>query len=165
MRDYMLKNYACCAFAVLFIISGCAFAAAGTREDPIPIGTAFELDNGWQITVLSVIANANDIVKQENMFNKDPKNGNQYFLAIIEAKNNGPDVDQFNRFYFNAVGNLSVAYEDTGAVIPDQLLSTDVFPGGIVKTSVGWEIKSEDAGSLTMYHKGVRPYVFFSLKP
>jgi hypothetical protein len=137
----------------------------GTRENPIPIGTAFELDNGWNITVMSVIPNANSIIQQENMFNSKPESGNQYFLAMIAAKNNGTDVDKFNSNYFNVVGASSVAYKETSVVIPNPLPFTDVFPGGVVEGYMCWEIKSTDANSLTMYHREVKPYVFFSLNP
>jgi hypothetical protein len=137
----------------------------GTRENPIPIGTAFELDNGWNITVMSVIPNANSIIQQENMFNPKPESGNQYFLAMIEAKNNGNDVDKLNSYYFNVVGASAVAYEGASVVPPNPLPFTDVFPGGVVEGYMCWEIKSKDANSLTMYHSGVKPYVFFSLKP
>lgn len=142
-----------------------ASAAPGTREDPIPIGTTFELENGWKIAVLSVIPNANSIIHQENRFNPEPENGDQYFLAMIEAKNNGTDVDKFNEYYFNAVGASAVAYGSASVVLPNPLPFTDVFPGGVVEGYMCWEIKSTDANSLTMYHNGIKPYVFFSLKP
>lgn len=152
--------------ACLISVSAIASDVTGTREDPIPIGTAFELDNGWQIKVLSVVPNADGIIKQENVYNPPPESENQYFLARIEAKNNGSDVDKFNEYYFNVVGTSSVAYEvSTDAKPPNPLPYTDVFPGGVVTGYICWEIKSSDADSLTMYHKGLKPYVFFSLKP
>lgn len=155
----------------ILIILLCAMAEAGTqqtigtRENPIPIGTAFELDNGWQITVLDVFPNANSMIKQENMFNSEPKSGNQYFLARIAVKNNGTDVDKANDYYFNAVGDSAVAYERAGVVKPDPLPETDIFPSGTAVGNICWEIKTTDADNLTMYHTHVKPYVFFSLKP
>lgn len=137
----------------------------GTRESPIPIGTTFELNNGWEITVVDVIPYADDMIKEENMFNQEPDSGNQYFLAMIAAKNNGTSVDKIKGYYFNVVGPSAVAYEKASVVTPDPLPDTDIFPGGTAEGYVCWEVKSSDAGNLTMYHQHVEPYVFFSLKP
>ena len=70
----------------------------GTRESPIPIGTTFELNNGWEITVVDVIPYADDMIKEENMFNQEPDSGSQYFLAMIAAKNNGTSVDKIKGY-------------------------------------------------------------------
>ncbi len=149
----------------LFAASVVGASDVGTRENPIPIGTAFELDNGWQITVMSVIPNANSIIQQENMFNSKPESGNQYFLAMIVAKNNGSEVDQTKDYHFNVVGASAVAYERASVVTPNPLPETDIFPGGIAEGYICWEVKQTDVNSLTMYHTRVKPFVFFSLNP
>jgi hypothetical protein len=155
MRNYMLKNYVFCAFVALFIISGCTSAANGTREDPIPIGTAADFGDGWQIKVLEVYSNANSIVAEENPFNSLPEEGQQFFLARIELTYTGPDSSKFAAGYrFRAVGPSSVAYSTYGnsvGVIPNKLDNAEAFTGGTIVGNIGWAVNSSDADSLVMY--------------
>lgn len=151
----MLKNYSCCAFAILFIISGCAFAATGTREDPVPIGTTVDLGNGWLITVLSVTPNATDQILAENMFNEPPDKGNQFLMARVRAAYTGDDSDTFRGGYgLRVVGPSSVSYdfsENGAGVIPDSLPNSEVFTGGAIEGNIAWQVKSSDAALLVMY--------------
>jgi hypothetical protein len=155
MRNYMVKNYACCAFAIIFIILGCASAAAGTREDPIPMGTPVDLGDGWQVTVLSVLPDATNAVLQENQFNDPPAQGNQFFLARVRFAYLGEGSASPNaNFRLRAVGPESIGYstfENSAGVIPDEIANSELFTGGSVEGNVGWEIKSSDASSLVMY--------------
>jgi hypothetical protein len=147
-----------CIFAVAFIMAvliGYASAADGTREDPIPMGTPVGLSDGWRITVLDVVPNANSIVQKENMFNDPPKAGCQFFLARIEAQYLGSGSSTFGGSYrLRAVGPSSVSYstfENYVGVIPDPLPGSEVFSGGVITGNIGWEIRSSDANALVMY--------------
>jgi len=162
------------AVIVLLSLAGSTFAEIGTMDNPIPIGQAVNLSIGWQLKVLSVVPNANNIIRNEpnadniirneNIVNSPPKDGYQFFLARLEIKNIGSDVAQFNDFDLNAVGASLIAYgHEIGRTIPDPILTNDVFPGGVLRGNTLWEIKSSDASSLVMYHKNVKPYIFFSL--
>jgi hypothetical protein len=83
----------------------------GTREDPIPVGTTVALGDGWQVTVQSVIPDATAIVLKENAFNKQPKEGDQFFLAKVQAKYTGPNSATFGGSYrLRAVGPSSIGY-------------------------------------------------------
>jgi hypothetical protein len=147
-----------CIFVIALTLAaliGYASAAEGTREDPIPMGTTVELSDGWQITVLDVVPNANSIIQKENMFNDPPDPGHQFFLARIQAKYVGSTSDSFGGSYrLRAVGPSSVAYstfENYVGVIPDPLPDSEVFSGGVITGNVGWEIRSSDANALVMY--------------
>jgi len=128
---------------------------AGTRDNPIPIGTAVNLGDGWQIVVLSVAPSATNIVMGENSFNDPPKAGYQFFLARVRAKYTGAGSGTFGGgFRLRAVGPSSVGYstfENSPGVIPDPLPNSEVFSGGVIEGNIGWEIKSSDASSLVMY--------------
>lgn len=138
-----------------FFLISLANAQVGTREDPIPIGTTVNLGDGWQITVQSVIPDATDIVLKENMFNKPPKPGDQFFMARVQVKYTGTNSAQFGGGYrLRAVGPSSVGYstfQNSPGVIPDPLPNSDVFTGGAIEGNVGWEIKLSDAKALVMY--------------
>jgi len=75
-------------FAVfaLVLLVGYASAAAGTRDDPIPMGTPVNLRDAWTITVLSIMPDATQAILKENMFNDPPKAGNQFFMARVRGK-------------------------------------------------------------------------------
>jgi hypothetical protein len=147
------------AIIVLIFLMGCSAYAAdvGTRENPVPIGNSVDLGDGWQIAVVDVIPDATDIVLKENMFNKPPKAGDQFFLAMVAVKYTGSGSSTFNGGYrLRAVGPSAVGYstfENNPGVIPDPLPNSDVFSGGVIKGYVGWEIKSSDANALEMYDK------------
>jgi hypothetical protein len=129
--------------------------AAGTRDDPIPIGTVVDLGDGWEIVVLDVVPDATNIVLRENMFNNPPTPGNQFFLARVGARYSGEDSDTFRGSYrLRAVGPSSVGYstfQNSPGVIPDPLPDSEVFSGGVIEGNIGWEIKSSDASLLVMY--------------
>ena len=119
------------------------------------MGTTVNLSDGWQITVLSVIPDATNIVLKENTFNKQPKEGDQFFLAKVQAKYTGPNSTTFGGSYrLRAVGPSSIGYStfaNNPGVIPDPIPDSEVFTGGIIEGNVGWEIKSSDANALVMY--------------
>jgi hypothetical protein len=130
-------------------------AATGTRDDPFPVGTAVDLGNGWQITVLNVYPDATNMVLKENQFNKAPKYGDQFFLATVQVKYVGEGSSTFSSYDLRAVGPSSVGYstfQNSAGVIPDPLPSSEVFTGGAVTGNVGWEISSSDANGLVMYY-------------
>jgi hypothetical protein len=114
-----------------------------------------DLGDGWQVTVISSVPDAADIVMQENMFNDPPGDGKQFFLARIEAKYTGSGSDTFGGSYrLRAVGPSSIGYttyENSPGVIPDPIPSSEVFTGGTIVGNIGWEISSIDVGSLVMY--------------
>jgi len=142
----------------------------GSRENPLPIGTKWNVGDGWYVTVLDVIPEATQIVLDENMFNDPPSSGNQFFLAKIRICYEGENYE-FGSLSggsnFWAVGGSNVAYNYMNGcgVIPDPLPFTDIFRGGCVEGYVDWEIKSDDVDSLVMYHHDYSslPRVYFSL--
>jgi len=140
--------------AMLALIST-AFAAVGTREDPVPMGTSVDLGDGWVVTVLSVTPDATGIILQENQFNDRPASGNQFFLARVRVEYRGEGSDTFSGSYrLRAVGPSGVGYstfQNSAGVIPDELPSSEVFTGGSIEGNIAWQIKSSDAGSLVMY--------------
>jgi hypothetical protein len=150
-----------------FVLSQACCAATGTREDPIPIGTATDIGDGWSIKVLKVYPNANEIVAEENQFNSPPGEGQQFFLARIELTYSGPDSSEFDAGYrLRAVGPTSVVYSAHGnsvGVIPNELEKAEAFTGGAVVGNIGWAINSSDADRLVMYNdhapKGDRIFI------
>jgi hypothetical protein len=156
-------------FTVSTLTKG-VLAAAGapgsTREIPVPLGTAAQLDHGWKVTILSVTPNANSLIAATNSFNKAPASGNQFFVARISAMRTATTSGRYGPYELYAVGASNVSYTSFGnscGVIPDPVSSNEVFPGGTVTGNVCWQIASGDAGSLVAWDRSTTTRVYFKL--
>jgi hypothetical protein len=150
-----------------------ATGAMGTRDNPVPIGTAADLGGGWSLTVVDVIPNGTDQILAENQFNNPPAEGRQFFMVTISATYNGQNSSTFNSAVsLSAVGASNVAYkgfEDRCGVIPNQLSSSEVFGGGAITGNVCWSVRSDDVDSLVMFSDSYVTFnaadrVYFSLQ-
>ena len=131
-----------------------------TRENPLPLNTGADFSNGWRITVLSAIPNANSQVAAENRFNYPPKAGHQFFMVRLAVTRIGANSKSFwLDGSLRTVGGSNVAYSDGCGVIPDELPEhQEVFSGGTIVGNLCWEIRSADAGSLVMYYEPDGPW-------
>jgi hypothetical protein len=129
-------------------------ATASTRDTPVDVGAVVQVGD-WRLRVAGVTPDATDEVLSENQFNDPPPEGNQFFIATVEATYTS---DESSTFWIDmslkAVGDSNVAYEAFEAscgVIPDDINdSGETFPGGTITGNVCWNIRSEDADSLIM---------------
>jgi hypothetical protein len=152
------------AILIAFFLTNHAIGALGTKEDPLPIGTTLDTGDYWEITVLDVLPNADELIANENKYNTQPDVENQFFMARIKVKNIGPIAQKFNDYSLNAVGDSSDVYTHSKSeVIPDPLDMIDLLPGEEQVGNTFWEVKSKDADSLVMYYKYAKPYLFMSL--
>ncbi|MEA1903737.1 MAG: hypothetical protein U9N56_09450 [Actinomycetota bacterium] len=122
--------------------------------EPLAVGRVV-LVGGWRVRVASIAPDSVEAVMAENDFNDPPGEGEQFFMARLEATYVG---EESSTFWFDmtlkAVGGSNVAYEafeaDCG-VIPDDINDAgETFTGGTVTGNVCWRIKSDDADSLVM---------------
>jgi plastocyanin len=137
-----------------------------TRNSPIPLNTTGQIAD-YEITVVSVTPNANDVVMAENQFNAAPAPDKQFFMARVTATYVGsatgtPWLDL--NFQAVGVGNTGYStFNDTCGVIPDDPINTsELFPGGSAEFNICWEIAATDQGTLVMY---VEPSMSFNEDP
>ena len=152
--------------------AGASSDAAGTRDDPIPLGVSADVGD-YTVTVLEVVPNATDMVMTENQFNDPPAAGKQFYLVGVEVPYTGTETGQ-PAFELNlqAVGDQAVAYtayEATCGVVPlDQFQANELFPGGTVQFNTCWAIDSVDEDSLVMFAESAFDFdaepVFFALR-
>jgi uncharacterized cupredoxin-like copper-binding protein/Mg-chelatase subunit ChlD len=130
-------------------------ADPGTRENPLPIGTAAEIGGGWYASVVDVVPDATELVQAENQFNEPPADGDQFFLVTISTTYEGEGSSTLPAGNaFQVVGESSVAYTsfDPGCgVIPNAYGFTEVFTGGMVEFNICFSVKSADVPTLVMY--------------
>jgi cyclophilin family peptidyl-prolyl cis-trans isomerase len=136
------------------------------RNSPLGIGRVGR-SGDYEISVISVTPNANDIVMAENQFNDPPGEGEQFLIARVAVTYVGDETGTpWLDNEYQAVGNSSVGYttfNNSCGVIPDDPFTiSELFPGGSVEFNVCWRIQASDADSLVMY---VEPLMDFDAKP
>lgn len=96
--------------------------SAGTREEPLPIGSEVDLGNGWRVKVLSadIGPSAGEAVAAANQFNEPPKDGMRYIVVNLSATFAGrTDVSTetpFFGFEYSAFGSANVERDGFGAM-------------------------------------------------
>ena len=123
-------------------------------ESAVAIGESATV-GGWELKVVAITPDGTDEVMEENRLNDPPPEGNQFFIASLEATYTGTESSTFwIDMRLKSVGDSRVAYEGIDAycgVIPDNINdSGETFPGGTVTGNVCWSIQSTDAASLVM---------------
>lgn len=148
---------------------------SNSRDTPAPIGQATRVGD-YEVEVVAVTPNANDIVLNHNQFNEPPAEGMQYFMVRIAVTyvGNSTGNPSFDLDY-QSVGNLNNSYTIYNNMCgfgdyPDALiLATELFQGGSGEYNICWQIKAEDQDSLLMYIEPILQYnadpVWFSLQP
>jgi len=124
-------------------------APTGSGEafnDPAPFGTVVEISSfsgaTYTVSVGAPTWDANALVAAENQFNDAPAEGMIYVTAPVTYTNTGaaePITPRYEAFGIALMVN-GVAYEQASVVIPNELTSDDIFPGGTVTGNVVYEI-------------------------
>ena len=137
-----------------------------SRSNPIDVGESGDVGD-YDVTVLSVTPNADDLVAAENQFNDPPPADGQFFIARVSVTYTGSETGNpaFD-LNFQSVGDGSTSYtifNNSCGVYPDQSYNaTDLFEGGTAEFNVCWAIDSDDADSLVMY---IEPLLDFNSDP
>lgn len=134
-------------------------APGTTRSNPIPLGQAGNVGNGWTVTVTNVYPDATAQVLAANPSNGPPAAGNQYFMIAVTATYTGAGSSRLNSgFAMKAIGASNVAYAsfEDACLLPEPSLSLhnpEVPSGGTISGNAKcWQIRSSDAGSLVMFY-------------
>ena len=148
-----------------------AEGALGTRANPIPMGEAVQLDDDWELTVLSVEPDATDSILAEDSFADPPASGHQFFVATVRVTYIGETSEEFYGWNLRTVGQSAVSYDQfdnsCGWSVPNELPSNELFTGGTIEGNLCWSIDSADADSLVLYDGDQRgsDRIFLSLMP
>jgi hypothetical protein len=129
----------------------------GSQANPVPIGVAAALFDGWELTVLSVTPNADAQVLAADGFNDPPEPGKQYFIATVKVTRTGAGAERFfASVRFRALGPSGVllaSYSASNAcgVVPDEVPFGPVATGASIGGNVCWEAPSAEVGALVMF--------------
>lgn len=123
---------------------------AGTRENPLPLGTVISGEE-WQVVVNSVTLDATDAVLAANMFNEPPAAGAVYALANVTVTYLGPDsgfASTVGLDYVTATGEV-ISTWDNFAVAPEPTLdSGELYTGGSSTGNIVFQIPASGDGSI-----------------
>ena len=145
----------------------------GSRANPVPAGVTARVGD-WEVTVLSLVPDAAEVVLAENPFNDPPAEGRQFFMVELAATYRGDESESVLwGLSMSVVGESLVAYggfEDSCGVIPGDIdNSAEVFPGGTVIGNVCWQVGDGDADSLVLIVEEALSFdadrVFMALPP
>ena len=125
--------------------------SGSSLDSPIQLGAVVQVGS-WRLRVSAITPDGTDEVMEENQFNDPPPEGNQFFIASLEATYTGTESSTFRiDMRLKSVGDSNVAYDAYCGVIPDDINdSGETFPGGTITGNVCWSIQSTDAASLVM---------------
>ena len=139
-------------------------AGQGTRENPLPLGTAISTDE-WEVTVNSFTPDATEAVLAENQFNEAPEEGTVYALANVTLTRVAAEAGtafEVSVAYVTASGNV-VTSTDAMVVAPDELGYDELYEGASVTGNVALAIPAGDAGSVRITPGLFADDVFFAI--
>ena len=123
----------------------------GTRQNPLPLGTAAAVGS-WNLKVTSVNLNAAAEVAKENQFNDPPPPGATFIMIGLAATRTGDEsgtfwVDMTTKF----LGSQGNTFDDSCGVIPKDISDEgETFPGANVAGNLCFAVPSNQiaGGSL-----------------
>lgn len=136
-------------------------AKAGTRENPLPLGTEISNDD-WKVVIDSVTFGATDAVLAENPFNEAPVDGNEYILIGYTATYIGDDAEgqmpAFVSVEFVTADGVTIDSTGSRAVAPGAIdTMTTLYAGGSVSGNIALSVPSATAQQGAI---AVRPGMF-----
>jgi hypothetical protein len=145
-----------------------------SRENPVPLGQAADLSDGWRLQVAAVTPNANSVVLSYNSFNRAPAGGSQFFLVHVIITRVSPTAAPFlGDIRLRAVGGQGNTYSDfeqSCGRVPGVISPPEGFSGDRAAGNVCWRVSAADVDSLVLYdnvsYSPIDPSqrVFFALK-
>lgn len=112
-------------------------AEVGTRENPIPLGTAFSNDD-WTVVINSVTQNAAEQINAANGYPQDADPGTEFLLINYTVTYTGDDADgeypAMVQIEYVTAGGVTVNLVDKFVVAPDAINSTSVLYTGATVT-------------------------------
>jgi len=129
------------------------------RSNPVPLGTAAPIGNGWTVQITGVNTDAWPAIQAANLFNAAPPTGSVDVIVTVSATYTGAGSSHLDSGYtLRAVGASNVSYTsftNNCGVLPVPHLDLDdpeVFTGGTVSGNAAcFQVTASDAGTLVLY--------------
>lgn len=140
---------------------------AGTREDPLPLGTEITNDE-WKVTVNSVTLNVADAIAAESQFNDPAEPGSEYVLINYTVTYVGDDPEgampAWVSIDFVTADGVTVDNLRTLLVVPDAFDSLSIlYNGGTATGNKALQVPSPVDGVLAVDPGMLADTVFVAL--
>lgn len=124
----------------------------GTMQDPYRFGTAGDTGDGFSVQVTGYIRPADQIIRNENMFNDRPGSGEVYVILdlVVECNRDFTGRCETNYFDYELVGDLGIIY-GFASVVYDEKIDVGLFAGGTATGSVPFLIRADDTNLKLLY--------------
>jgi hypothetical protein len=126
----------------------------GARHNPVPLGRAAALIDGWRVKVVSVTTDATAQILAASELNQPPAAGTQYVIVALAAtyKPGGANtLVPTVRFGLLGPSGEYLARRNPCGIVPDKLPATEVSSGNTITGNVCWQVRSSDVGSLLLF--------------
>ncbi len=144
-------------FLLVASVGGASAQRAGdsSREDPLPIGTTFVVDD-YEITVLSINPDAEAEVLAENQFNEAAPAGDVMVMVRVGVTYTGNETgDPGWELMYKAVGSENRGYamsdKDCGSIPEGEFSVGELFTDGTAEYNLCWMVSEDEAPTLVMY--------------
>jgi hypothetical protein len=132
-----------------------------SRANPVPLGKAASLGNGWKLTVTAVNQDATSAILAADPANKPPLADFQYVLVSISATYEGPGSSHLTPgTSFRAIGASGFAHSTSNSFcgqLPSPSLDLTnplVFRGGTISGYAAcWMVAKGEVASLELYYQ------------
>ncbi|MEO8083374.1 MAG: hypothetical protein ABI780_06090 [Ardenticatenales bacterium] len=145
-------------------------AEAGTRNNPVPIGTTHKVGD-WEVNIVSVDLDAADTVAAENQFNDPPADGHTFVMVNLNAKYVGAESGTFwTEISGKVLGSGGNTFSDSCGVIPASLTDEgETFGGATITGNLCYSAEAAQLdGALLIFEKSFSlsddGRTFFALK-
>lgn len=125
---------------------------AGTsRLNPLPRGSKITIGD-WTLSVVSLERDAYAKIKSMNMFNSEPKPGNEAILIMLEAKLNlSPTYKgSINSFWLKVVGEKGIVYDHRWDVLEPKI-GREVFGGTTIQGYISFDVGRGERGLVLIF--------------
>lgn len=124
----------------------------GTLAEPFAFNFPGDTGEGFTIKVDTFLADANQQVRNENMFNDRPNADQKYVLVGVEISclQGGTSSCETNYFDYYLVGDNGVVYEHPYIVFDDEL-DVNIFPGASSKGFLPFLVSKDDENLKLLY--------------
>ncbi len=143
-------------------------AGSGTLNDPFSFGTPGSTGYGFTLQVTGLLRPADTIIRNSNMFNDRPRQGEMYVIVTVELKCDA-DFDgrcEANWLDFELTGDSGTIYS-VATVVYDDRFDVSTFGGGSGQGGLPFLIRANDTNLRLIYRQNMfdDEIVVFSAEP
>ena len=132
----------------------------GTPQNPVPVETAFQIDEGWRLTLLWADPNQTQAILDAQRGDPDnlpepPPPGYQFLLARASVTRTNPEAATFSPYSLDLAAASVTVYDDAGpacGTLVDPLEADQLADGQTATGNVCWKIATTDLGRMLMFY-------------